>query len=197
MPFPAVVYLHSLQGGKELALNIRRAPFDAWPLFSVSTMVWGSVKGDTVSIAVCLSAVPSHSRLVFQKWVQPAGEMKGAHQLPPSTVPCTKPLSLDRPHRCQHCSAAFVQFCSLKIHTASVHGAKVQAAYPESSRPESSVGNHGDRTGDEDKGKARHTMGGGCYSFSEFVQENPLLISLSFSLHLCIFILYSMQGESF
>ena len=128
------------------------------------------------------------SCLVFQNCVQPAGKMKDAHQPPPSTVPCTKPLSLDRPHRCQHCSAAFVQFCSLKIHTASVHGAKVQAVHPESSRPESGVGNHGDRTGDEDKGKARRTMGGGCYTFlSLYKKIHRQSLSPFFSTCACLY----------
>lgn len=81
----------------------------------------------------------------------------------PSTVISAKPTALDRPHVCPHCSAAFIQSCSLRIHMASTHGGNLKAVHRDSSIPDGGVGSCGERTGKEDKGKARHTVGDGCY----------------------------------
>ncbi|XP_070174800.1 histone-lysine N-methyltransferase PRDM9-like [Littorina saxatilis] len=64
-------------------------------------------------------------------------------------------LSQDRPHVCQRCAAAFVQFSSLRIHMASAHGEKLLAVPLESCRADGSVGNHGDRKGGHNKDTGR------------------------------------------
>ena len=84
-----------------------------------------------------------------------------------SAVTSAMPSSLDRPYMCQHCSAAFVQFSSLKIHMASFHGEELQLVHGESSSFDTGVGNHGDRNDEGNTDKARQYV---CTS--AFTQEN-------------------------
>lgn len=69
------------------------------------------------------------------------------------------PSPLDRCFVCRHCSTAFIQFNSLKVHLASCHGETLPAMSLESSRVGCCFVDRGDRTDDEltaDKTASRH-----------------------------------------
>ena len=90
---------------------------------------------------------------------QPASEAdKTMQKEGPSAVISAAPSALDGAHMCQHCSAAFIQFNSLKVHMASCRGETVQT---ESSEPspgqECGVSDHDDSSveGNADKSGRR------------------------------------------